>query len=1162
MNLKKIMLIGFVLLTQITLFAQKIALDFSNVSLEEVINAVEAKTDFKFLYNKQLVDVSRKVSVSVQDKEINAVLNDILKGTGISYTIIGKQIVLSKTEEKEKSQILSGTVTDNNGEFLVGVSVIEKGTTRGVVTDVDGSFKINVKQGTMLKFSSVGYQTIEQEAVPNMTITLPDDAQNIDDVVVVGYGVQKKINLTGAVTTIGSEAIDSRPVTDVARALQGAIAGVNFSNDNGGELGEKMSLNIRGAGSIGQGSNSDPLVLIDGVEGDMNSLNPSDIESFTVLKDASAASIYGSRAAFGVVLITTKSGSVGRVKVSFNSNIRLSNPISVPKMVSSVEYANALNDAARVTDGTTRFSQSNIDKMISNLDNHLPGIEPSINDNSIWQVNAQQYANINYYDLHLKTITPSYDNTLSVSGGIDKKVTYYFSAGYLSQNGIFKFADENLNRLSLNGKVDAWFHKKIKFSYNTRFIRENYDKPVAQTAQFYHALSRSAPNVAIYYPSGTYSNLSWVRQLQEGGRFVQQKDFLYNQGKLEIEPLKNWKIYAELNSRIETPQESKQIKKFYDETPLGTLVPAEVIGSSTSWRVEPNGTFNANVTTINGKSNNYYEIAKSKNLYLSSNLYTNYELNLANAHHFLFLVGMQTEYYSASLIRSAADNILSDDTPFLPNLSNTTDNRILIAERKGEWSNLGIFGRINYDYKERYLLEINLRVDGASRFPPNKRWGIFPAFSLGWNIAKEDFWEPFAKTANLLKIRASYGLLGNQNTTSFYPYFQSMTNSSGQYLINNTIVTTLSSPLPVSENITWEKVENYSIGIDWGLFQNKLTGSVDYYQRRTYDMIGPANLLPAVYGVDFVNYPKINNTEMVTNGWEVEVTWKDVIGKEFNYSVSAVVSDYLSKITKYNNPEKILFIDGKPQFYDGKILGEIWGFETLGIAQTDKQMNEHIARYDQSALGSNWAAGDIMYANLDDNPKITQSGATADNPQDLKVIGNSTPRYAFGIRLGMSWRWLDFSAFIQGIGKRDLYGYGNVFFGVEAPYRSTFWKEHLDYWRPNGDPNGSNTDAYYARPRFGGIGANPNQYTQTRFLQNAAYVRLKNLQLGYTLPSDISQKVWINKLRIYLSVDNLLTFTKLRIVDPEAVAIDTNFEGSGKVSPMSRTFSFGLNLTF
>ena len=1026
-------------------------------------------------------------------------------------------------ENIQQNGTATGVVKDALGETVIGASVVVKGTTNGTITDFDGNFSLSgVKKGDIIQISFVGYQT--QEIAWNgqpLNVVLADDTQALEEVVVVGFGTQKKVNLTGAVSTVDSKAISARPVNSVTDALQGAVAGMNFSTGSGGgALNSEKSFNIRGTGTIGAGSSVKPLVLIDGMEGDMNALNPQDIENISVLKDASASSIYGSRAAGGVVLITTKSGKEGKTSVNYNNSFRFNSPLNMPEMMDSYTWANYMNQASINSGAGVWFSESKL------ADIKKAQTDPTMqtmfkNSNNRWEVwdsnDILPIANTDWLSEHFGN-SFSQEHTLSVTGG-SEKLKYYFSGNFLGQDGIMNHADDNKQRYAITSKITADLAKWISLTYSMRFTRTDYTQPsyTNDGGLFYHNVCRYWPIVPTTDPNGHYVPESFIEELKNGGEYIDQQDIIAQQIALRITPLKGWVINAELNYRINNRNNHQDYLTTYgyncDNEPYVT------------------NNSNSSVYEYNYKGN-----------YFNPNIFTEYSFSLNEDHNFKVMAGFQSEWYRERSLSGQQYGILSG----LPTL-NTTSSNPKVSGAYSQWAQAGFFGRLNYDYKGRYLFEANIRYDGSSRFLKENRWSMFPSFSAGWNIAQEAFWEDFADKVNTLKLRASWGELGNQNTDSWYPFYPTIgfTQQGGNWLVNNAKPNVASRPALVSSTLTWEKNRTWEIGLDWGAFNNRLTGSFGYFQRNTYDMVGDGAELPDVLGI---TEPKVNNLEMTSKGWDLQVSWRDQI-EDFRYGVGLTLSDNTVTIDKYPNDAKNL---GK--YYAGAVLGDIWGYKTVGIAKTQEEMDAHLAKANQSALGSNWGAGDIMYADLNGDGKVNTGEYTANSHGDITVIGNSTPRYNFGLNLDAAWKGFDLKIFFQGTLKRDYAAGGSVFWGAigQGKWQALGFKEHADYWTPE------NTDAYYPRADWNG---GRNTKTQTRYLQNAAYARLKNITLGYTLPKEITQKFYVENLRVFASAENLFTITSFTgLSDPELVGVGQ--WGFGKTYPLSKTMSLGLSVTF
>lgn len=1032
---------------------------------------------------------------------------------------------------------LTGTVVDGDGLPVIGASVVVNGTTNGISTDVNGKFALNNVPGdAVLHVSFIGYQAVDV-AVNNRTsidITLKEDSEAIDEVVVVGFGVQKKVNLTGSVSTVSAKDIASRPVNSVVDALQGMVPGMNvYAGATGGALNSTKGFNIRGGGTIGSNSTVSPLVLIDGMEGDLSTINPQDIETLSVLKDASTASIYGSRAAGGVVLVTTKKGKSGKAQVNYNNRFSFDSPLNMPEMMDSYTWAVYMNDASINAGSGQWFSQAQLDRLKQVVNGEA---EPMMYANGrnqweIWDTNELlPSGNTDWLKEHFKT-SFTHEHNVSVSGGSDA-MQYYFSANYLNQGGKLRHGDDNAQRYTVNGKINAKVAKWLDLGYNIRFTRKDTEIPTTAYSesgftQFYHDACRYWPIIPTTDPNGYHVTESYIEDLSNGGRNKTQQDVTAQQLSLRITPVKGWIINAEINYRTETN---------YTHRDWLTTYGHDVDGDAF--------VFHNSTTSV-------YEYTLKDN-YFAPSVFTEYSHDW-DGHNFKVMAGFQAEQLNRRTLSGQKDGILAG----LPTL-NTTSSNPRTSGAYNSWATAGFFGRVNYDYKGRYLVEFNIRYDGTSRFVGDARWGTFPSVSAGWNIAQESFMENVRDKVNTLKLRASWGELGNCNTNMWYPFYATMGyKSNGASWLTNDKATPAwaSSAGLVSQSLTWEKSRTWEIGLDWGLFNNRLTGTFGYYQRNQYDMVGPGATLPDVLGA---NVPNINNLETTTRGWDLQISWRDRTESGFSYGATLSLSDYQTTVDSYPNETKSMDL----AYYNGQKLGEIWGYTTIGIAKTQEEMDAHLAKVDQSVFGSGWTAGDIMYADLDNTGAIDFGKETADDYGDITIIGNQTPRYNFGLNLEAAWKGFDLKVFFQGTLKRDYAAGGSVFWGStgQGKWQSLGFTEHMDYFRDDANhPLGQNLDSYYPAANWNG---GRNTYTQTRYLQNAAYARLKNVTLGYTLPKKISQKFAVENLRVFLSLENLWTITNFTgLSDPELIDANQNW-GFGKVYPLSKTVSFGINVTF
>ena len=865
---------------------------------------------------------------------------------------------------------VKGVVNDAMGP-VIGASIVEKGNTgNGTITDIDGNFSLNVSSNSTLIVSFVGYkaQEIPVAGKTFFTIDLKEDNEMLEEVVVVGFATQKKVNLTGSVGTATAKDIEARPVANAVQALQGVIPGLNISNSgNGGELNATKSIDVRGTGTVGKDasgnafSSGSPLILIDGMEGDLNSINPQDIESISVLKDAAASSIYGSRAPFGVVLVTTKSGKSGRAQINYNMNMRYSTPIKMPDMANSYEFVNLFDDAEYNGSGkhlyTDEYRQFVYDFMTGKSDDYIWGNGSGGKWNYDYSAN-----NVNWLKEYYRNTAPSQEHNVSVSGGSDK-MTYYLSANYMTQEGFMRYGTEDYDRYTITAKISAQLTKALKVDYSNRWVRTDYERPTYMNDDFYnHILRRARPVRAVYDPNGyLMSDINYIGVMRDGGRHNEQKDAMAQQLKITVTPLKNWNIIGEMN--IKTDNNWNHWEQF-------------VVYSH--YKDNPENTYTA-LTSANKDQVSEYSL---KTTYLNPTVYSNYNFSLKEKHNFTILGGFQAEIMKYRDMEGARTGLVTTDLPVL-NLTTDADSYTLKGLYKN-WKNAGFFGRINYDYNGKYLVEGNLRYDGSSRFRRGNRWILTPSFSLGWNVARENFWEKLADVVEVFKLRVSYGELANQNTTSWYPTYQTLgvTTNGGKWLQNGALTSVASVPGLISTSLSWEKIKNTNIGFDFGALNNRLTGSFDYFWRKTKNMVGPGVELPAILGA---TVPSTNNTDLTTFGWELSIGWRDKVG-ELGYGVKLNISDNQTRIDKYPNPTNSL-----SKYMAGELTGDIYGYTTIGIAKTQEEMDAHIAslpKGGQTAIGSKWEAGDIMYADINGDGKIDNGSNTLDDMGDLKKIGN------------------------------------------------------------------------------------------------------------------------------------------------------------------------------
>ncbi|MFV0505126.1 MAG: SusC/RagA family TonB-linked outer membrane protein [Bacteroidales bacterium] len=1033
-----------------------------------------------------------------------------------------------------QSVTLSGTVTEAETRApLVGVSVFIKGTTIATITDVDGTFSIKATpQAKVLVFSFIGMKTKEVSIGSNnvINVSMESDAIGLEEIVAVGYGIQKKENLTGSVAVIKNEVLENRPNKDAVDMLQGIVPGLNITRSSG-NIGETASLNIRGTTTLGEGSSGAPLVLVDGVEGDLSMVNPQDIDNISVLKDAAASSIYGSRAPFGVILVTTKKGTKGKTTVNYNNSFRIGTPNHWPDVSDSETFAYVMNDNFNNAGSGDYFGKEWLDRIIRYKNGEKVPMIYDSDGRWVPGYNAG-HANENWMRGVFSNQAVSQEHNFSMKGG-SEDIQYYISGGFLDENGLLKINQDNFKRYNITAKVDASLTSFLEMEFINRFSRKDYKRPTYLNSSIWNNILRQGWPIMPMYDDNGYlydSAASPVLKLRDGGQQNEINDINTHQLRLTARPIKGWQIVGSGTYKSSNNFTSWNTLHFYNHDKDGNPYYAE-----------------------GGSESSVHEYA-FKSDYYNLSVHSDYEFKL-NVHDFKVMLGSQVENYNQRDLTGERMGLISDEIHSLGTTTGIDSRGEIVAPFLGgayyDWAVAGFFGRLNYNYDNRYLFEANLRYDGSSRFRKDARWLTLPSFSFGWNVANESFMN--IEELTQLKLRASYGSLGNQNTNGWYPTYitQPVGIQNGGWLIDGQKPNTAYAPGLISSSLTWERVESYNLGLDFAFLDGRLSGAFDYYVRNTLDMVGPAPELPNVLGTAV---PKQNNTDLRTSGWELSLAWNDASnlwGDKLRYGINITLSDSRTKITRYPNESNSL-----TTYREGQMLGEIWGYQTIGIAKTQKDMDAHLSTLPNGGqFGiTNLTAGDIMYKDLNLDGKISSGANTYGDPGDRRIIGNSTPRYLFGTTLTANFKGFDLRAFFQGVLKRDYATSSQLFFPGGWIWDVIVLDQQLDYFRASEDsPLGQNLNAYYARP-INNDGR--NTHVQTRYLLNASYVRLKNLTLGYTLPSNMINRWGVGNVRFFVSGENLFTITGLtKIFDPEL--IHTNNQNS---YPIFRTISFGLSL--
>jgi TonB-linked SusC/RagA family outer membrane protein len=1111
----------------------KISISAKDVSLTDALDQISSQADLKFMYMSKTLHKIKHVSIVSKNVMVKHILTNLLTPNNLMYEAHGDYVIIKNAKphpestktvaEPEKTPAvssinnISGTVKDEKGGVLPGVSVVLKGTTRGTTTDTEGRFQIDVADDhAVLVFSFVGYQTYEVNLSKqtNLNIQLQPDQSQLQEVIVVGYGTKRRENVTGAVAQVSGSALTSRPITKLGQALQGLIPNLNITNLDGNPNSDP-DLNIRGTTSLSGGG---PLVLVDGIQMDMNILNPIDIESITVLKDAASAAIYGARGAFGVILVTTKKGSKDqKTRISYSGAMQFNKPTYLPDLLNPVDYIESQNIASVNANGSQKYS----DQQVQWLKDYIRDPVNNPNYHTLPNGNIFWHNGNDVFKMMLQPWAPGHNHTLSINGG-NAKTSYYLSGGFLKQDGMFKTNTDEFKRYNFTSNLTTDVNDWLKIGVKANYVSTGYDEPHRYTnkgSSWWEQMTRGEPQ--ILYPAKTpagspvgegVATENFVNFLESGSRNITNRSTGIFGTNAEIDIISGLKLKGDFSytAMRQNRKDDQRAFPYIRET----------------W-----------ITQISGTSPSLIQRDFDQSDYFAGNIYADYSTVIAQKHSFSALVGYNQEWQNNLSTSIKRQDLITNEVPVL-NLATGTSTS---SDIESAWAIRGIFARLNYDFMGKYLLEFNSRYDGTSRFPAGRRFGYFPSISAGWRISKEKFMSALTPVLHDFKLRGSYGSLGNQNVKGNYPYISLFSiNQQVPYSINGALPLGIAAPGLVSPDLTWEKVSTLDIGADANLW-GKLDLGFDWYKRTTAGMLVAGDKLPAVLGT---SVPQRNAAELETRGFELSMKWHDVLPNKLRYDLGVVLSDYEAVITKFdNNPNKLI-----TNYYVGQNLNEIWGFETVGLFQNKAEVTS-AANQDQIGNGGKWGAGDVQYKDLNGDNVINKGALTVSNPGDRKIIGNSTPRYQFGVTGNVYWKNFDFNVLFQGIGKRDASPAGSYFWGAINNGAAVGTNEvYHNAW------TAENPDAYYPIYK---AGSTYNIETQTRFLQNAAYIRLKNISLGYQVPVQVLQKIRLTQARVYVTGQNMWEHTKLKgNFDPEITSAEL-----GVFYPLQRVVSFGVQLS-
>ena len=1099
----------------------QVTVDIDSMPLTEALKKLEEQTGYSFFYSNVLPDKDAVVSVKSNNKDIAAVMDQLLDGLAVSYKINeDKQIALYADEPevveqtKPTERTVSGVVYDSDGLPVIGAGVMVKGSLHGTVTDEDGRWTLELEDDNVtLEISSMGYQSqsVAVKGRSDFTVTLTSDTQYLDEVVVVGYGTQKKVNLTGSVSMVTSEDMASRPVSNMSSGLQGLLPGVTVVNASGQPGASGTTIRVRGVGTIG---NANPLILIDGIEGDLSTINPEDIESVSVLKDAASASIYGARAANGVLLVTTKKmndnpgAAKDNAKVTFGAYAGIQTPTRLPQMCDAIEFMTLDNEARQNVGTAIGWLEDSFKKVTDNTD-------------------PNYFANTDWLDEVLNSYAPQQNYSLSLNGGIGSS-GYMLSYRYFDQKGLTVGSSTGEQRHNVRFKMNTRLIDRLTLSSNISYTSRKVTSPINSLTSgggaIYNAM-RIAPNAPVRYTDGTWAygggNTNPVAILNDGGRSnVSTEEFsLLEVLKLDI--LKGWDVTATYN--LTSTNGYKDILK-------KTITFVNPEDKSVNVYASPNSLKNVDL----------------KNVQQTFIIQSNFDITFGK-HNVSGVAGMSQEWYEARMFEASRTNL---STEFEPTLNLGDPSTMSNNATYSSWALRSGFGRVSYNYDERYLLEANIRYDLSSRFHKSVRGGWFPSVSAGWRISEEHFMS-FAKSiVDNLKIRGSWGMLGNQYVgSSDYPYMSVLEAfTSGLSLIGTSASTGYAPSTLANPNLTWEHIKMVNAGVDVALLQNRLTMSFDWFNKDTEGILLKLNY-PAQIGPK----PSEQNAGKVNNrGWEFDLNWRDQRG-EFYYGIGFNISDVKNKIVDLagNAPD----LSGYQIRMVGYPIDAFYGYKAIGLMTpedfkiSDTQNHNYSLPKVPVILGNDYQPGDIKYEDIS-GPDGKPDGRITPE-YDKVVLGSNIPRYTYTVRGDLGWKGIDFSFVIQGVGKCDGYleGTARHAFQDMAAYPQ---KVHLERYNVVTNPN---PDALYPRLTYN-TGFNQNTFS-TYWMENASYMRLKNVQIGYTFPEKWMKKARIDNLRVYLSGDNLITVSDFFYAyDPETPV------SKGGYYPQVKTVVLGLNITF
>lgn len=1076
---KAMLVASAALCLNLSVFSQNITLKTGNVTVKEAMEQLKKSSGYSFVFSSVDVDTQKRVSVSVQNASIEEAVKQILKGQNeLSYEIKGRKVVIQRSFASSKAlrQQVKGKVLDEKGEPIIGATVTEEGTSNGTITDYDGMFTLEASKDGILTISYIGYksQQVSIAGKDMVAVTLKEDMEQLDEVVVVGYGSQKKVNLTGAVSTVNAKMLENRTGSDPYNMLTGQIPGVTIVQNSGQPGADMGNLRVRGIGTLG---NADAMVIIDGVESSVNNVNPNDIATISVLKDAAASSIYGVRAANGVILITTKRGTVGKPIISYSGYVGWQDACRLPKYLDSYNYALLLNEAYRNDGASVPYSSENLETIKNGSD-------------------PDHFANSNQVDAVLSEQGIFHNHHLSVVGG-KEEIKYSLAAGFYKKDGLMP--NMSYNRFNLRSNIDSKINDRLDVQLNISASRDDRKSPATHKVYdpdtdlwniMYHAF-RESPLTPIRFQNGNYGlYLNEHNSVAEAN--LSGESHIYNtyfQGNAGF----TYKIIKGLTLKGNAAA-TFNLQDIYVDQKRMDFYSAE--------STEPIKSTRSMVSNQDKKS-------------LEINLQAYLDYNRAFGKHTIKgLLGYSQIRNEYRLLKASRK-----DLPTNNSLGEIDAGDITTQETGGNsvaYALRSVFGRVNYGFDDRYLLEANLRYDGSSRFPKNNRFGLFPSFSFGWRISEEDFFK--ADFVDNLKLRASWGQLGNQEIDDYLFY---NTYSFGyDYSFGNTLFSGISiNDVMANTAITWEKTDQMDVGVDADFWGGKLSLTGDFFLKNTHAILLKLPI-PDLVGV---SAPMQNAGKVRNIGFELALTHRNQVNR-FRYSTSFNFSYVKNEIIDLNGGDT-------PGRSVGDPVDNIYGYVCEGIFKSQEEIDNSPKQV--------WGAvpGDLKYADINNDGVVNQN--------DRKSLGSTFPKINFGLRVNCEYRNFDLTMLLQGAGMVKGVTAGEISQAFMNGGKVT--EEWLDRWTPE------NVNASY--PRLTLSGSSRNYMTSSFWVQNASYLKMRNLQIGYTIPKNILSHLGVSNLRLYCSIDNLFTISKFKGLDPEMVTTQTMY-------PLTRNYSFGINLSF